>query len=329
MGVTSELLDEVLAHPDDDGPRRVYADWLSERGDPRGELIAVQCELARRDATDPARRELELRELDLLREHGPTWIAELGFDPAVTATHRHGPVEVARGPTVMFHRGFPDAVKVSPGQLAAAHLDDVPIHRLVLTEVHDLALLPAIPTLRTLRLRGGNIDTRQLATAPIITHVEELILQSMSTDDIRGLVVATLPALRKLTLDTVRFPLNTQLTRAPWIPALRELCISNTYNLALRDLLLSKAWRDLKRLELASNLDDGDVAAIASSHLARGLEYLEISLGYRDLGEATIEAFSRSKRLGKLQRLVLHGRTRDSDLAPLEKRWGPKLVVRS
>jgi uncharacterized protein (TIGR02996 family) len=327
--VTRELLDEVLAHPDDDVPRRVYADWLSERGDPRGELIAVQCELARRDAKDPGRRELELRELELLRDHGPTWIAELGFDPAVTATRRHGPIEVARGPTVMFDRGFPDAVKVSSEQVAAAQLDRAPIRRLVLTEVDELSLLPAIPTLRTLRLRGGHIDADQLATAPIVVAVEELILQSIWTDDIRGLVVATLPALRKLTLEKMRFPYNAQLARAPWIPMLRELCIIDTSNLALRDLLLAKTWRDLKRLELECNLDDGDVAAIASSHLARGLEHLEISVGYRDIGEATIEAFSKSKRLGKLQRLVLRGRTRDSNLAPLEKRWGPKLVVRS
>ena len=51
--MTRELLDEVLGHPDDDVPRRVYADWLSERGDPRGELIAVQCELSVRGAHDP------------------------------------------------------------------------------------------------------------------------------------------------------------------------------------------------------------------------------------------------------------------------------------
>jgi uncharacterized protein (TIGR02996 family) len=326
--VTRELLDEVLAQPDDDVPRRVYADWLSERGDPRGELIAVQCELARRDAKDPSRRELELRELELFREHGPTWIAELGFDPAVTATHRHGPIEAARGPTVMFDRGFPDAVKVSSSQLAAAHLERVPIRRLVLTEVDELALLPAIPGLRTLRLRDGRIDPRQLATAPIVIGVEELILHSMSTDDIRGLVKAVLPALRKLTLDKLRIPFA-QLAGARWIPTLRELCIIDTYHQALRDLLLAKTWRDLERLELECTLDDGDVAAIASSQLARGLEHLEISVGYRDIGEATIEAFSKSKRLGRLQRLVLRGRTRDSNLAPLEKRWGPKLIVRS
>src|SRR4051812_39840541 len=34
------VLRAVLDRPDDDGPRLVYADWLLERGDPRGEYIA-------------------------------------------------------------------------------------------------------------------------------------------------------------------------------------------------------------------------------------------------------------------------------------------------
>jgi uncharacterized protein (TIGR02996 family) len=41
------LLAAVIAAPDDDGPRLVLADYLIQRGDPRGELIVVQCKLAR------------------------------------------------------------------------------------------------------------------------------------------------------------------------------------------------------------------------------------------------------------------------------------------
>lgn len=38
-----KLLERILAAPDDDTPRLVYADWLSERGHPRGELIVLEC----------------------------------------------------------------------------------------------------------------------------------------------------------------------------------------------------------------------------------------------------------------------------------------------
>lgn len=31
--IRRELLGQIIAHPDDDGPRLVYADWLIERGD--------------------------------------------------------------------------------------------------------------------------------------------------------------------------------------------------------------------------------------------------------------------------------------------------------
>src|SRR5579863_7483186 len=42
----------IAAAFDDDAPRMVYADWLSSRGDPLGELIMVQCERERLDAND-------------------------------------------------------------------------------------------------------------------------------------------------------------------------------------------------------------------------------------------------------------------------------------
>ncbi|MBA3541481.1 MAG: TIGR02996 domain-containing protein [Deltaproteobacteria bacterium] len=47
-----DLIAAVAEAPDDDAPRLVYADWLMERGDPRGELVALQCALARADAAD-------------------------------------------------------------------------------------------------------------------------------------------------------------------------------------------------------------------------------------------------------------------------------------
>jgi uncharacterized protein (TIGR02996 family) len=54
-----ELLAAVLAAPEEDAPRLVYADWLMERGDPRGEYIGLMVQAARLDRWDPARVELE------------------------------------------------------------------------------------------------------------------------------------------------------------------------------------------------------------------------------------------------------------------------------
>ena len=41
-----DLLDGVVAAREDDAPRRVYADALIEAGEPQGELINIQCDLA-------------------------------------------------------------------------------------------------------------------------------------------------------------------------------------------------------------------------------------------------------------------------------------------
>src|SRR3712207_2179231 len=91
------LLDLVCADPDDDGPRLVYADWLDERGAPRGEFVRVQLALARLPATDPRRAELIQREKELLDAHREEWLAP--FRPLVSAAE--------------FRRGFVDEVKVS------------------------------------------------------------------------------------------------------------------------------------------------------------------------------------------------------------------------
>src|SRR5262245_55829511 len=69
MTTRESLLAAVHESPEDDAPRRVYADWLTDHGDPRGEFIAVQCELAGLTDADPRWPELKARERDLLEAH--------------------------------------------------------------------------------------------------------------------------------------------------------------------------------------------------------------------------------------------------------------------
>src|SRR5262245_37484275 len=59
----------ILADPENDTPRLVYADWLEEQGEAeRAEFIRVQIELARLGEDDPRRRALQARESALLPE---------------------------------------------------------------------------------------------------------------------------------------------------------------------------------------------------------------------------------------------------------------------
>src|SRR5437660_10147305 len=71
------LLRAVLAAPDDDAPRLIFADWLEERGDPRGPFIRAQCALERLDPADPARADLEEEARSLLERHEAEWAAPL------------------------------------------------------------------------------------------------------------------------------------------------------------------------------------------------------------------------------------------------------------
>jgi uncharacterized protein (TIGR02996 family) len=66
----AELLAAIYADPRDSSLRQVYADVLSEAGDPRGELITLQIQGAR----TPAQQK---RERSLIHAHWKTWVGSL------------------------------------------------------------------------------------------------------------------------------------------------------------------------------------------------------------------------------------------------------------
>ena len=62
------FLQDIIEHPDDDGLRLIYADYLDERGDPRGDFFRVQCRLAKLPEDDLR------RERELLGKHKEEWL---------------------------------------------------------------------------------------------------------------------------------------------------------------------------------------------------------------------------------------------------------------
>jgi uncharacterized protein (TIGR02996 family) len=68
--VHDELVELIWAEPANDAPREVYADWLAERGDARGEFIALQLREARGSATSVESR----RAKRLLATHRTAWL---------------------------------------------------------------------------------------------------------------------------------------------------------------------------------------------------------------------------------------------------------------
>ncbi len=91
----------VLRDDEDDAARLVLADELQQREDPQGELIVVQCELARLPSVASRRRlELQLRSDDLIARYRKRLLTGL-------------PLTDVEKYTCTFHRGFPFGVLLS------------------------------------------------------------------------------------------------------------------------------------------------------------------------------------------------------------------------
>lgn len=103
MTYDDAFLHAILASPDDDTPRLIYADWLDERGDPRGEFIRIQCLLAMMSAEDKRRSVLEQRERDLLARHQDRWLG--GVRPLLSGwTFRRGFLDTISVPAATYLR---------------------------------------------------------------------------------------------------------------------------------------------------------------------------------------------------------------------------------
>ncbi|MGZ5971512.1 MAG: TIGR02996 domain-containing protein [Polyangiales bacterium] len=332
---------------DDDALRSVYADALLDAGDPRGELIRIQCELARQ-ALGP-QRSLAQREGELLQAHRAIWLAELGLPPELpTLVDSSGTsAEHSRGSVVVFRRGFVDEAKLTVEEWLAAQArfaSRTPLRKLTITHVTEsnaaaLADLIAQPTLRALAFRGSrllDIGSRALSSSPLLDSVRAL--------DLRNAVLppGTLRLFarhRRLQLDALDLGGNYGLGRddveallsASWLPGLRSLSFANAHLGDDAVWTLSRArhfGENLRVLDLTScGVGDGGAGAIASSPLlSKSLTHL--LLAFNRLGEEAVRSFVQSRRLKRLERLdVRHCGLERSQIADLRKRFGERLVV--
>ncbi len=71
------FLEALCAQPHDDDLRQVYADWLEERGDPRGELLRIESKLTRLPAKGRQVRRLLARLRALRSTVDPAWLARV------------------------------------------------------------------------------------------------------------------------------------------------------------------------------------------------------------------------------------------------------------
>lgn len=117
MSEHAAFVEEIRRNPDDVVPRLIYADYLEETGDARGELIRVQCELHDLPDGDPQKAALFNRERELFDQHGERWVQplrELGATGVTRACFSGGLLERVRLPCEAFLRSANELCALEP-----------------------------------------------------------------------------------------------------------------------------------------------------------------------------------------------------------------------
>lgn len=173
MSSESEFEEEIARSPNDLAPRLIFADWLDDCGDPRGEWIRTQCELAEINDEHPRWSELVRRDFELQSHVEPRILLRteaLGLQGLGTLTSRGSVEEV----TLSAFQWNSHAEKL----LAAW-----PIRHLRFTESTSAVLTNAIQQPSTARLHAVSLSPNLKATgaravlaAPNWKDLEELNL---------------------------------------------------------------------------------------------------------------------------------------------------------
>jgi uncharacterized protein (TIGR02996 family) len=233
----------IAEAPDDRARRSVYADWLAGRGDPRGELMALQL-ASGGDAPSPATAK---RVASLLKKHQKAWLRPIARNllRSVYSRHRHEPV-------------FED------GMLSAVQLD--------LSKSAPKPDEPLLVGLRKLVVLGGNSgQALKLMASPLLSGLRDL-------ESSIPLAAALHPAAKaRLHTLNVRIHSRSELATLSSIelPALRSFGMFDGYGLDLQpeEIFALPLTRRLETLSINPSNDPG--AWLASAHAA-GLRSLEL-----------------------------------------------------
>jgi len=277
------LLEAVIAAPDDDAPRMVYADWLQGRGDPRGEFIQLQCRLAAAP-DDDQRRALRIAENKLLAAHEAGWTKPLLAALPPAANPDHYAFELSRG---FFERARVPlaAVPNVPELLALAptirRLEIVPglgiVDRLPQPRLDGVLAAPWVERLLELEVGlggGANELAHELAGMKTLANLRRLRVHGSVWGEMASWFDVP-PA--RLVLDDEG---ALALARSPYLANLELLDLArNRLTGAGLAAIAGGRWR-LKELALADNvieLGQVPIAQVFGAPALAGLEVLDLA----------------------------------------------------
>ncbi len=273
------FLQDILAHPDEDAPRLVYADWLEEAGDPgraaRAEFIRVQYALQGLPPGDARRPQLEERERDLRAAYEAEWAAPLrGLGPVRAWEFRRGFVEKVAVRAADFLGVAERIFAVAPVRelrldFDAMGYDRAPRRRLEL--VRGLAASPHLGRLVGLEIDCPSFDFLN----PSFDTLERNEVRALAQSDRLSRLVSLSLRGRSVSAESLL-----ELLPAPFLPRLTELRLhvaGVTPGEGLRTFLRSPRLAGLATLALGdTRLDDEDVRALVESPALANLTALAL-----------------------------------------------------
>ena len=273
IAINEELEAQICAKPDEPGPYLVYADWLQQRGDPRGDLITVQAQLAE----TPRKKELLDAEKKLFDTHRGYFMP-----PALEEALKK---RTAPRCEVTWNHGFFANVRLAKGATAAAQEVDLDV------VAQGVLSHASGKFLRSLVL--GPLGTPEYSYVSIITaiakhqhplldeiHVGDFTAADIELTSTRAGTITPLfraaPAMRKLTVKAGLVRLDGKAGH----PNLRELSIT-TVQLAgdaMRTLFVGElpALESLSIVTEGLVLDDDQRVALTAGFLWPALRHLTL-----------------------------------------------------
>lgn len=257
------FVQEIRANPRDDTSRLIYADYLDESGDRRGEFIRTQVRLDQLPVGHEDRAALMRREEELLNELAEDWLAPLRELGAVGVSRRcfHGGlIERITLPTETFVDAgrLREICRISPG-LHAVQLREAAVG---LPVVLAMTLPPQITSLDLSGNRLAADDAATLAAAGWREQIVGLDLHFNQLDDTVGrLWSVPWPKLQRLHLGVNR--LGPEALRGwdqaplPSLAAL-NLGVNKIGDLGWQRLLAAPTAAQLVEMDVASNGITGD-----------------------------------------------------------------------
>jgi uncharacterized protein (TIGR02996 family) len=330
-----QLLAAVLASPRDDAPRLVYADWLIEKNDPRGEFIA-------RQVRDP---------------DGPEGVSD--------AQRRAWFPWQAKGMAAWFRRGFVEKIELGQaseidrlGQILAAHpVDHLSFATAPRAEVlAKLAASPHRAAIRKLTLRMGTLDEE------LVKAAQKLALDEVTIEDYFDLAAAraigSWPGLKRLDVNRshLALPPALAIVRGSALASVRSLSLGKMYeqvkdvSALVAGLIANKKakleslviqWSKLDAKPLKQILERFSVERLVLRHawitdakakmLAARPQLATLKhlvLPNNEIGDAGATMLAGTRFLEKIERIDLTDNAiKQAGKAALRKRFGDRVLV--